>query len=205
MARYRRTPTRLLRDLEMHSIVSLEELAGVRKQLAVGGVIHSFDTGDLPGEGGVAVAEIGHQFGLRIPGSHYQDCASLRDLLCHALQVVMINGDMAAVARVGLVMQVLRWMCARHDGSFGLRGIEVKYFRFAMIDPHQGVIVIAHWTSESLLRDGVALSIVNLVSEIPRTFATLRPLNIRWAVRGNRCSVEVSAFLTCGLATSIRR
>jgi hypothetical protein len=101
------TSAKLLRDLGMHSIVGLEEFAGVGEQLAIGGVIHCFDRGDFRGERGVALSEMGHQFGLRIPRSHYQDCAGFRDLLCHVLQVVMINGGVAAVAGIGFVMQML--------------------------------------------------------------------------------------------------
>jgi lauroyl/myristoyl acyltransferase len=48
---------------------------------------------------------------------------------------------MPAVAGIRLVMEVLVRMTAADDFALRLRGIEVKNFRFLMIDPHQGVIV----------------------------------------------------------------
>src|SRR5579863_1038552 len=81
---------------------------------------------------------------LRIRRSRDQYRARLHDCLAHALQKSCIHRRVTTAARVGLVVNVLMRITAVHRCRIYVRRIEVKDLRLVMVDPDQGMIVLAH-------------------------------------------------------------
>jgi len=61
-----------------------------------------------------------------------------------AVKEFLVDPKMSAAGGVGLVMQVLAGEMRMKDRSIHIRGVEVKDFRLAMVDPDNGVEVLAH-------------------------------------------------------------
>jgi hypothetical protein len=128
----------------MHAVVRAEEGSAMSQELAVGRVIQRFDTGDPGGKVRFRMLDVIHELRLRVSGARYQYRARRAQGDRHPAQELGIDRRMTAVARVRFVVDVLMRMLAADGLQLALVGVEVKDFRLAMIDPDEGVIVIAH-------------------------------------------------------------
>ena len=83
------------------------------------------------------------QFGLCICGAGDQNRAGVRDGLDDSLKILMIRRGMSAADAIGLMMNVLGRTLRMHDKAFDVRRAEMKNARLSVIDPDDGMIVMA--------------------------------------------------------------
>jgi hypothetical protein len=60
------------------------------------------------------------------------------------MQEILILAGVSAADRIGLVVDMPRWIMRMNDEAFGVVAIEMKDARFAMIDPDNCVIMTRH-------------------------------------------------------------
>jgi hypothetical protein len=88
-------------------------LPGVRHDLAVAGVIGSFDGNDAIADFRVLFAEIFGEFRLRAGRANDQDLAGITDGVHRLREKLLVESNMTAPGRVRLVVKVFRgqvWM-----------------------------------------------------------------------------------------------
>lgn len=153
----RNIPTTLLiistMDLGLHAIVRPEELSGQRHQLSVGWVIECLDSRNAFEKLGMGALDVRRELVLGTRRSCDQDCARAREGLRNALQEVMIHGRVTTTSGIGFMMDVLMRMRAVNDCTIYLARVELKHLSFVVVDPNQGVIVLAHDSSLSKTSD----------------------------------------------------
>ena len=128
----------------MHAVIVPEKLPRQRQHLAVTRMIECRDRRDAPEEVRVPALDVLCQLhlGARRAGDQYR--AGVRQGLRHALEKGLVDGGVAAVARIGLVVEVLMGVAAVHDGAVGFLLVKLEDSRFVMIDPDERVIVLIH-------------------------------------------------------------
>ena len=124
----------------LQSLLGSEELPAQFEQLAVRRMIQGFDTADTGRQKRVGLLDPGCEFMARIGRSADEHRLCVRDRLRDVLEKRGIHFDVSAVARVGLVVQVLVRMGTAHHDVFVLGCRKVEYFGLLMIDPDQCVM-----------------------------------------------------------------
>jgi hypothetical protein len=85
------------------------------------------------------------QFGLGIGRAGDENFAGIGDRLCNGVQKFFIGAGMTAADRIGLVVDMLGRMIGMQDEFIGVRRVEMKHPRFAVVDPYDGVkVMLAH-------------------------------------------------------------
>src|SRR5215469_16827376 len=113
-------------------------------------MIEGLDGGDAGTELRVRARDMCCQLLLSARRSRDQNRAGAAQRLRHLLQKGRLQADVAAAARIGLVMQVLMGMAAADRAAVHRLSVEVKDLRLLMVDPYDGMIMIAHDTNLAL-------------------------------------------------------
>jgi hypothetical protein len=131
-------------QLGVHPIIRPEELTGERHDLSVGGMVERFDTGDPCCELRVSLRDVVSQFVLGASRTCDQHRPGNIERLGNMLEEPAVCRCVTAADRIGLVMQVLVWLCATDPLGVEVRGVEVKDLRLMVIDPDDCMKVIVH-------------------------------------------------------------
>ena len=116
-------------------------------QLAVGRMIERLDAGNARQQLCRMPLDVLEQLvlGIRRPADQYG--AGSADLGHHGVEEILVLSDVAAADRVGLVVNVTRWVIGVHHGALDVIGIEMKYARLVVIDPDDGMVMLVQSTS----------------------------------------------------------
>jgi len=87
---------------------------------------------------------------LRAKASDQYTCR-LSDSLAHAFQEGFVDGHMAAVPGISLVMNVLMRVSAADHARSHLRRVKLKYFGLLVIDPDDCVLKVTHTVPVALI------------------------------------------------------
>jgi hypothetical protein len=124
-----------------HLVIHLEICAGVGDELAVCGMVDCLDPNNLPTQYRHVALDMLYELCLRIGGPRYEHGTGIGDSLYHALKEILIRRYLTTANAVGLVMNMARRIVGVQHKSIDLRNVEMKYARFMVIDPDDGVIV----------------------------------------------------------------
>ncbi|MEO8313861.1 MAG: hypothetical protein ABI645_03605 [Pseudomonadota bacterium] len=113
----------------------LEESTAVGNDLPVRRMIRGFHGSNAVHYTRVNPRDMGHQLGLGIRRTSEQDRTGLAECLDNPLKIFGFRGRVAAVTCVRLVMDVQVRMMTAYACEFGIILIEMKDFRFTMVDP----------------------------------------------------------------------
>lgn len=91
----------------MHAIVGLEEFPGERDQFAVARVIQRLNAGNTRRQSRMRLPDVVRQFGFGVRRPGDEDCPGVAQCRGYELEELLVDGRMAAVAGIGLVMNVL--------------------------------------------------------------------------------------------------
>jgi len=128
----------------MHPVIRLKVLTGKGHQRTIAWMIQSLDAGNPLRQFGTLLLNVVLQLRLGIGRTGDQKCPGMRKRFEDAVKEFLVDPKMSAAGGVGLVMQVLAREMRMKDRSIHIRGVEVKDFRLAMVDPDNGVEVLAH-------------------------------------------------------------
>lgn len=128
----------------MHAIVSLEEGPPECDQRPIGRMIDRFDPRDAAGKIRVGTRDVRDQLLLRHARPHDENCARLCKRVCDALEERLVHRNMAAIARIGLVVQVIMRMAAVDRRTLGLGCVEIENSCLMVVEPDEQMIVLTH-------------------------------------------------------------
>ena len=116
-------------------------MASKLQELAAGGVIHRFDAHHARGYGRGVCLEVLEEFELGGRRADDQDLARVPDRVGDSLIVRVILWSFAGADNAVFVVQVLMFRLRMDDTCFRVVRVELDDMRFAVIDPHDAVIV----------------------------------------------------------------
>jgi hypothetical protein len=115
--------------------------ARVVHQLTIAGVVDGFDCHNARGEIRAVMLNVLDELRFGAGRAGDEDDAGVSHRVRHALEEVVILARVPAADAVGLVVQVPGGIIGMYDEAVDLCCVEMKHARFAMIDPHHGVVV----------------------------------------------------------------
>jgi hypothetical protein len=128
----------------MHPVIGFEVLTRKGHQNPVAWMIQSLDTGDPLRELGTVLIDVIPQFGFGVRRPSDQKRSGVRQRFKNPVKELLVDAKVSAAGGVGLVMQVLISNMRMKDGSIDIRGVKMEDFRLAMVNPDNGVVVLAH-------------------------------------------------------------
>ena len=125
--------------MRQHPILGLKVVSGVSDELRVARMIDGLDAGNDLHQSRVVLADVLDQLGLGIGRSGDENRAGVGDRLSDRLQEGVIFRRMSAADGIGLVMDVSCRVVRMQHQFFDVGRAEMKYARFLMVDPNDGV------------------------------------------------------------------
>ena len=96
----------------MHPVVGREKGPSKLEQRAIAWVIQRLNAGYPLGKKWFVLFYVAHELSFGVRRTYDQNRAGLGDGLRHVLEELLVNGRMAAIPRIRLVMNMLVWMAA---------------------------------------------------------------------------------------------
>ena len=117
---------------------------GIGHDLAIAGVVGSFDRNDAIADFRVLFAEIFGEFCLGAGRSNDQDCAGKADGVHHLREKLLVGRGMPAADRVGLVVKVFRGHVWMHNDFVFAGQADMEYLGLRMVDPDDRMEMCCH-------------------------------------------------------------
>ena len=107
-------------------------------------MIDRLDTDNATGDVGIMARYMRGQFRFGAGRTSDQDRLCIGDRLRDLLEEFVVQGRIATANRVGLVVDVARWIVWMEDHAIDLGRIEIEDLCFSMINPDNRVIMDGH-------------------------------------------------------------
>ena len=130
-------------------------------KLRVARMIDSLDPDNNFHQLRIVLADVLDQLGLGIGGSGHQNLAGVGDRLRDRLEELVILRRMAAADGVGFVVDVSRRTIRMQHQPLDIGWAEMEYARFMVVDPHDGVKVMAAHGNSPFARTGAIQSSID--------------------------------------------
>jgi len=129
--------------LRLHPVESVKVFSSISDQRTIARMIDRFHAGNGFHLAWLVLVNVLDQFGLGVRRAGDENGIGLGERFRDGMKVLMIRGSVSAADRIGLVMDVLGRMLWMDDEPLDIGRTEMKYARLPVIDPDDGVVMMA--------------------------------------------------------------